>query len=1022
MKFQEKIEKIVVFQKTQYRLTTLDHFSWYTIEVSACHGLDYGSVENCGLKSVTKVLTLADPDYDAINESSVRVIEVDSNRTRDRLITWDEPSNPNGIVLKHTLELQRLDEKAPRMICISRETYKNNSGGYRLENLKPGNYSLRIQVFTEGGRGPMSQKILFYIEAFKDNKSGWSQGSTLIIVFALIFLLVLVCGALLIYCKFAQRRAKLETVSVNPHYFFCEDFYVPDEWEVGRDNISFIKEVGQGSFGKVYEGVMRDPDTNTRKPVAIKTVNDKADFFEKLKFLKEATTMKYFECHHVVKLLGVVSQGQPALMIMELMALGDLRNYLRKCRDDEEDFPDFHPPTAGQIRQMAGEIADGMAYLSHRKIIHRDLAARNCLVAGDGTVKIGDFGMARELDVSNYYRKDQKALLPVRWMAPESLNEGIFTTMSDVWSYGVVMYEMVTLAEQPYIGQSNDEVFAFVIGGGTMRAPVGCPQDLFDIMQQCWAYNPKHRPTFKFLIEMLLPFMSDAFKDVSFFLQEVAYSEAGDDVEDVEGASVKLDYSGDDFSQYDGIGGDDSHWDPDAMWRKRMAAENQDDDDDIQLMDEDQDDDDDIQLMDEDDDGAIGAMAPAHRLTVAMPKAQEEYANVEYASGSDGEDFRSAKGTSVSGSPHPKGKPNPYLTSGPACISPSPSSPISRSPVHHSGWNPNPHHTLGNSHGEERSPLLHPATIPSSPSWRHTTAEPLKPPLAALEILNDIDRDEDEVSGGDSEFEDTVDFGTLPSRAKDKKFRPLSGDAHDSSERLRLLSDSSQAESWKSAEDSAHRSDRDSGTSQQFSRFYPEESPGLLHQQGTPSLLSPSAMSLSIGSSGSIPTTQVQRSSTPSTMKSSKSSSSSSLPLTSQTARTTDSLAAQALTVADSGPGLPPAVIAPSQTQAGIPATIQPPFSTAALKPFVPAQNSKTAEESGDPVDSRRESVDSLDSSSNRHNNSTHSNSNTGSIKSGSIDGSGGGGSKDSSSSAGSHHRFTTNGHGPFSRQAAALC
>ncbi|KAK3762671.1 hypothetical protein RRG08_059018 [Elysia crispata] len=995
-KLQENAMVFTVLRKTQKRLDGLDHFSWYTIEVAACHSLDYGSPENCGMKGVTKMLTLADPDYDAINESSVRVTEVDSNRTRDRLISWDEPSKPNGMVLKHILQLQRLDEKAPRTICISREAYKNNSGGYRLDNLEPGNYSLRIQVFTEGGKGPMSQKILFYIDAFKEDESGWNEGTVLAIIFAVIFFLVIVLSTLLIYYKFAQRRSKLETVSVNPHYFFSEDFYVPDEWEVGRDNISFVKEVGQGSFGKVYEGIMRDPDKNTRRPVAIKTVNDKADFFEKLKFLKEATTMKYFECHHVVKLLGVVSQGQPALMIMELMALGDLRNYLRKCREDELDFPDFHPPTASQIRQIAGEIADGMAYLSHRKIIHRDLAARNCLVAGDGTVKIGDFGMARELDMSNYYRKDQKALLPVRWMAPESLNEGIFTTMSDVWSYGVVIYEMVTLAEQPYIGQSNDEVFAFVIGGGTMRAPVGCPQDLYDIMQQCWAYNPKHRPTFKFLIEMLLPYMSDAFKQVSFFLQEVAYSDADDDMENTGDDIVRIGYSDGDCSQYDVVGGDEDHWDGDDMWRKRWAAESQACNDN-----------DDFRLVDEGNDG----------LMVALPKAEEEYANLDYASGSDGEDFSSAKGLSVSGSPHPKGKPNPYLSSGPACISPSPSSPISRSPVHH-GWNLSPLHTMGSSHVEERSPLLLPTTLPSSPSSKHTTAEPYKTPLAALDILDDIDREEDEISGADSEFEDTVDFGVLPGKGKDKKFRSLSGDAHEPSERLRLLSDSSQAESWKSAEDSAHRSDRDSGSSQQFSRFHPDENTEPLNQEVTPSFLSPSVLPWPLGSA---PT---QRSSTPSTMKSSKSSSSSSLPLTSQTTGISDSSIVHA-PVAEAVAVLPPAVIAPSQIQAEIPAAIQPPFSLASLKPFIPAQNSKVPEDPAhtviNHVEDRRESVNSLDSSSNRQNNSSHSNSNTGSIKSASVDGSGGG-SKDSSSSAGSHHRFATNGHGPFSRQAAALC
>ena len=325
---------------------------------------------------------------------------------------------------------------------------------------------------------------------------------------------------------------------------------------------------------------------------------------------------------------------------------------------------------------------------------------------------------------------------------------------------------------------------------------------------------------------------------------------------------------------------------------------------------------------------------------------------------------------------------------------------------------------MGSSHVEERSPLLLPTTLPSSPSSKHTTAEPYKTPLAALDILDDIDREEDEISGADSEFEDTVDFGVLPGKGKDKKFRSLSGDAHEPSERLRLLSDSSQAESWKSAEDSAHRSDRDSGSSQQFSRFHPDENTEPLNQEVTPSFLSPSVLPWPLGSA---PT---QRSSTPSTMKSSKSSSSSSLPLTSQTTGISDSSIVHA-PVAEAVAVLPPAVIAPSQIQAEIPAAIQPPFSLASLKPFIPAQNSKVPEDPAhtviNHVEDRRESVNSLDSSSNRQNNSSHSNSNTGSIKSASVDGSGGG-SKDSSSSAGSHHRFATNGHGPFSRQAAALC
>lgn len=164
-----------------------------------------------------------------------------------------------------------------------------------------------------------------------------------------------------------------------------------------------------------------------------------------------------FDAHHVVKLLGVVTNGQPTLVIMELMANGDLKKYLRSHRPDGCDDSN-PPPKLERILQMAIEIADGMAYLATKKFVHRDLAARNCMVAEDLTVKVGDFGMTRDIYERDYYRKGSKGMLPVRWMAPESLKDGLFSSFSDVWSYGVVLWEMVTFASQPYQGLSNDQV------------------------------------------------------------------------------------------------------------------------------------------------------------------------------------------------------------------------------------------------------------------------------------------------------------------------------------------------------------------------------------------------------------------------------------------------------------------------------------------------------------------------------------------------------------------------------------
>uniref|UniRef100_A0A8C0G098 receptor protein-tyrosine kinase n=1 Tax=Bubo bubo TaxID=30461 RepID=A0A8C0G098_BUBBB len=156
--------------------------------------------------------------------------------------------------------------------------------------------------------------------------------------------------------------------------------YMPDEWEVSRDKITVIRELGQGSFGMVYEGLALGLAAEGEETkVALKTVNELATMRERIEFLNEASVMKAFKCHHVVRLLGVVSQGQPALVIMELMTRGDLKSYLRSLRPDAENNPGLPPPSLKDMIQMAGEIADGMAYLNANKFVHRDLAARNCM-------------------------------------------------------------------------------------------------------------------------------------------------------------------------------------------------------------------------------------------------------------------------------------------------------------------------------------------------------------------------------------------------------------------------------------------------------------------------------------------------------------------------------------------------------------------------------------------------------------------------------------------------------------------
>lgn len=334
-------------------------------------------------------------------------------------LSWPTPKNPNGIIVSYTIRYQRVDiEHAKYMdICITYNLYKEMSGSYIIKSLQNGNYSFMVMATSLAGPGAWSSPVYLFIDE-----------STITVGFVLgmlaLILLLIVAAGFAYWCyrrKYGPPDAGLKLIaSVNPEYVSMQ--YTPDDWEVPRDQIIQLNELGQGSFGMVYEGIVTNLNKdNKRMRCAIKTVNENATDRERINFLKEAGVMKAFDTHHVVKLLGVVSRGQPVLVVMELMANGDLKGYLRSHRP--EAGTDVQPPSLRRILQMAIEIADGMAYLSAKKFVHRDLAARNCMVSDDLTVKIGDFGMTRDIYETDYYRKGTKGLLPVRWMVCAYFNK-----------------------------------------------------------------------------------------------------------------------------------------------------------------------------------------------------------------------------------------------------------------------------------------------------------------------------------------------------------------------------------------------------------------------------------------------------------------------------------------------------------------------------------------------------------------------------------------------------------------------
>lgn len=500
-------------------LSKLKHFSDYTVTVCACTRVGCAQGTSC---AVTKGTTNKEINADDVGNS----LRVRSNKTKDYVLEWTPPQDPNGVVLKYDIEIT-LDGNNPETKCISgnKSSFAGQISAFR-SFYDSQNYSARVRAITPAGNGSWSNRVFLPLEVkvgttetpAVENELGPILGSSL----AACLVFVLACGFLVWYIS--RKRYKRDSdeqipgvlyASVNPEYMTSTDVYIADEWEVPREKIKLVRELGNGSFGMVYEGEAEDlcPDMPHCR-VAVKTVSENASIRDRVEFLQEASVMKEFSSNHVVKLLGVVSEGQPTLVIMELMERGDLKNFLRSRRPGEGSLP---APTLQELFQMAGEIADGMAYLASRKYVHRDLAARNCMVNADFTVKIGDFGMTRDIYETDYYRKGGKGLLPVRWMAPESLKDGVFTSNSDVWSYGVVLWEMASLACQPYPGKSNEEVLKYVVDGGLMEKPEECPERLYEMMTLCWQFNPKARPTFVYLISLLEKDLSDTFHDISFY-------------------------------------------------------------------------------------------------------------------------------------------------------------------------------------------------------------------------------------------------------------------------------------------------------------------------------------------------------------------------------------------------------------------------------------------------------------------------------------------------------------------------
>ncbi|XP_026230368.1 tyrosine-protein kinase Lyn isoform X2 [Anabas testudineus] len=260
-----------------------------------------------------------------------------------------------------------------------------------------------------------------------------------------------------------------------------------DAWEISKDSIKMVKKLGAGQFGEVWMAYY-----NNSTKVAVKTLKPGTMTVEA--FLEEANVMKTLQHLRLVRLYAVVTKIEPIYIITEYMAKGSLLDFLKSdegCR--------LHLP---KLIDFSAQIAEGMAYIEKKNYIHRDLRAANVLVSESLLCKIADFGLARVIEDDEYSAREG-AKFPIKWTAPEAINYGSFTIKSDMWSFGVLLYEIITYGKIPYPGMTKGEVISSVQRGYRMPRPDNCPIELYNMMMSCWKNKPEDRPTFDYMQSVL---------------------------------------------------------------------------------------------------------------------------------------------------------------------------------------------------------------------------------------------------------------------------------------------------------------------------------------------------------------------------------------------------------------------------------------------------------------------------------------------------------------------------------------
>uniref|UniRef100_A0A670IS26 receptor protein-tyrosine kinase n=2 Tax=Podarcis muralis TaxID=64176 RepID=A0A670IS26_PODMU len=472
-------------------VTVLDFVSHvnYTFEIEAMNGVSELSFSP---KQFTAITITTDQDAPSL----IGMVRKDWASQNSIALSWQDPDFPNGAILDYEIKYYEKEQEQ-----LSYSSTRSKAPSVIVTGLKPATkYIFHIRARTATGYSGYSQKFEF--ETGDETRGGGALCAPTLLTVAGAVLAVTSHGGGACISHTPSRHhlpARLRfpgtKTYIDPDTYEDPSLAVHEfAKEIDPSRIRIERVIGAGEFGEVCSGRLKTPGKR-EIPVAIKTLKGGYVDRQRRDFLREASIMGQFDHPNIIRLEGVVTKSRPVMIVVEYMENGSLDSFLRKH--------DGHF-TVIQLVGMLRGIASGMKYLSDMGYVHRDLAARNILVNSNLMCKVSDFGLSRVLEddpEAAYTTSGGK--IPIRWTAPEAIAYRKFSSASDTWSYGIVMWEVMSYGERPYWEMSNQDVILSIEEGYRLPAPMGCPASLHQLMLHCWQKERNHRPKFTDIVSFL---------------------------------------------------------------------------------------------------------------------------------------------------------------------------------------------------------------------------------------------------------------------------------------------------------------------------------------------------------------------------------------------------------------------------------------------------------------------------------------------------------------------------------------